>query len=129
MEEVHILEYLSGHSIDSLISLFQAGYTLEPPKQERGLSDPETIEYLARISRGEDNYKECTCDFCGAKEYIDQRRDRPDNWVIFRILGVKEYGRDACASCAERVENAIKAEELRIGQSLPTVIERNEEDK
>lgn len=34
---MHVLEYVSGHTIAGLITLFRRGYELRPPKQRAGI--------------------------------------------------------------------------------------------
>ena len=54
-------------------------------------------------------YKECTCDLCGAKETIPTNKDMPDGWGWFRICldrRITDY--HACADCGERVASAIE---------------------
>ena len=51
------------------------------------------------------NYKECTCDLCGSKEYISQSLILPKSWEQVR-LRLKNY--DLCEQCFIKVENAIE---------------------
>ena len=54
-------------------------------------------------------YKECTCDMCGAKESIPLEYDMPKDWGWFRIFQnrkISDY--HTCADCGERVSSAIE---------------------
>lgn len=54
-------------------------------------------------------YKECTCDMCGAKEIIPMQSDRPAGWGWFRVCNdrkISDY--HTCADCGERVLSAIE---------------------
>lgn len=55
------------------------------------------------------NHRECTCDLCGAKVYIEQRDPRPKGWESFD-LGMKHY--DTCKQCFIKVDMAI--EDLKV---------------
>ena len=51
------------------------------------------------------NYKECTCDLCGSKEYISQSLILPKNWENIKIKN-KNY--DLCEQCFIKVDMAIE---------------------
>jgi hypothetical protein len=49
-EKIHNLEYLSGLTIDELVVLFAAGYTLEPPKLDRDIREAENNKMYEEIT-------------------------------------------------------------------------------
>ena len=55
-------------------------------------------------------YKECTCDVCGANENINKVKDRPVGWGWCRVC-VDGYIVDyhTCADCGKKVKSAIES--------------------
>ena len=54
-------------------------------------------------------YKECTCDICGAKEIIPKELDAPKDWGWARICSNRTIDHyHTCADCAEMVQSALK---------------------
>lgn len=50
-EKIHNLEYLSGLTIDELVVLFAAGYTLEPPKPDRDIVERSNKKYIETLMK------------------------------------------------------------------------------
>ena len=50
-EKIHNLEYLSGLTIDELVVLFAAGYTLEPPKPDRDIVERLNKKYAETLMK------------------------------------------------------------------------------
>ena len=48
-EKIQILEHLSGLTIDELVVLFAAGYTLEPPKPDREVFERLNNKYVETL--------------------------------------------------------------------------------
>ena len=54
----------------------------------------------------QESLKRCTCDFCGAKEYITKSEERPFGWSY---VGLHMARFDACKQCYNKVKSAVNA--------------------
>ena len=50
-EKIQKLEYLSGLTVDELVVLFAAGYTLEPPKSDREIVERLNKKYVETLMK------------------------------------------------------------------------------